>query len=593
MFAKYAGNIGVPTARLFSNKPERPQRRCPKIIEPRCDPKDENVGKDHKLKLTEKVFTANPKKSMWEFPECSGNICQKMPVRMDELYYKMSDKRRTYTQTWKTGPSLRTEVSEIYPPICRAHPAPTRLPRIKTRRITACRFARHVNWLIPCKGQIPKRPCPWFVMENCPNVYGKWKNPVKCEKVPTPYPCYSDCERSGQVVLRSIECKCLDRPAMCEIWEQLRRRKAFIKGREPDIGPFFERVDVEYKLPLDRAWKSIIRSIKELLCAISSSYCLSDETLKNALFGLIFKCSEPGSCESLFIEFGDDYTRILFGFVYFPNGNLNMFEARRLAVLLKYSKITIVGDFNCILFKLGFRLFALQSPRGVIRHGSRKDCGIVVEPKCDPKNPDVCKGREVKVTGRAYVIPREENSMWEYPECCANACLDLPARMDELHYKMSDKLVRQYSQTWAACPPLRIRETVICPEPCEAIPLPSRPIRKKGEGNSSADNPQLACPQPKLQGLIGCKDTSKHSCPHLELKGCAPSRSPPSCGPDQNILSKCKKEPTPYPCFSECQRPKPDPLNPTECKCNDPLPMCLVWEEFRRRLSKPKPKEQD
>uniref|UniRef100_A0A1A9ZCI4 Uncharacterized protein n=1 Tax=Glossina pallidipes TaxID=7398 RepID=A0A1A9ZCI4_GLOPL len=211
-----------------------------------------------------------------------------------------------------------------------------------------------------------------------------------------------------------------------------------------------------------------------------------------------------------------------------------------------------------------FRLFTLQSSKGAIRHSSRKDCGKVVEPKCDPKDPDVCKGREVKDTGRAYVVPREEKSIWEYPDCCANACLDLPARMDELHYKMSDKLVREYSQTWAPCPPLRIKETVICPEPCEAIPLPSRPTRKKGAGNSSAENRQLACPQPKLQGLIGCKDASKRSCPRFELKGCAPPRSPPSCTPDQNILSDCKKEPTPYPCFSECQRPKPDPLNPTE-----------------------------
>lgn len=240
-----------------------------------------------------------------------------------------------------------------------------------------------------------------------------------------------------------------------------------------------------------------------------------------------------------------------------------------------------------------FRLFTLHSSKGAIRHSSRKDCGKVVEPKCDPKDPDVCKGREVKVTGRAYVIPQEENSMWAYPDCCANACLDLPARMDELHYKTSDKLVREYSQTWAPCPPLRIKETVICPEPCEAIPLPSRPTRKKGGRNSSADNRQLACPQPKLQGLIVCKDAIKRSCPRFESKGCVASRSPPSCTPEENIQSDCKKEPAPYPCFSECQRPKPDPLNPTECKCTEQLPMCIVWEEFRKRLSKVKPKEQD
>lgn len=248
MFAKYVNNIGVPMARLFSYKPQKPQRCCPKVIEPRCDPKDENICKGHKLKLTDKVFITKPENSMWEFPECCGNICREMPVRMDELYYKTSDKRRTYTQTWKTGPSLRIEVCEIYPPICRAQPPPTRTRHVKRRPETACRLARYVNWLIPCKGHFPKRRCPWFQMENCGHICRKFKTPVKCKKIPTPYPCYSDCERCGQVPLRTIECKCLDRPAMCEVWEQLRRRKAFIKGREPDIGPFFGKMDVEYKV---------------------------------------------------------------------------------------------------------------------------------------------------------------------------------------------------------------------------------------------------------------------------------------------------------------------------------------------------------
>uniref|UniRef100_A0A1A9WLP8 Uncharacterized protein n=1 Tax=Glossina brevipalpis TaxID=37001 RepID=A0A1A9WLP8_9MUSC len=238
--------------------------------------------------------------------------------------------------------------------------------------------------------------------------------------------------------------------------------------------------------------------------------------------------------------------------------------------------------------------------QGWVRYASRKDCARVVEPKCDPNDPDVCKrratGKKSEVSGRSYVIPKVKDSMWEYPECCANACLDLPARTDELYYKMSNKLTRKYAQTWAACPPLRIRETVICPEPCEAIPIPTRPTRKKGEENSNADNPQLACPQQKLQGLMGCKEAnSKRTCPRFELKGCLPGRSPPSCSPDKSaqIESNCRKEPTPYPCFSECQRPTPDPLNPTECKCTDRLPMCIVWEEFRKRLSAVKPKEQD
>uniref|UniRef100_A0A1A9WLP6 Uncharacterized protein n=1 Tax=Glossina brevipalpis TaxID=37001 RepID=A0A1A9WLP6_9MUSC len=256
MFAKRANIIGVPMARLFSQKHQRPERCCPKVIEPRCDPKDESICKDHKLKLTDKIFTTKLKDSMWEFPECCGNICHRMPVRMDEIYYKMSDKRRTYTQTWTTPPSLRIEVCEIYPPLCRADQFPTGQRRTKSRTLTACRLARHVDWLRPCKGHYLKGRCPRFAMENCRNVYRMWKAPVRCKKVPTPYPSYSDCERCGQVPPRTTECKCLDRPAMCEVWEQLRRQRAIIKRGEPDIGPFFGKIEEEYKGLLAISWYS-------------------------------------------------------------------------------------------------------------------------------------------------------------------------------------------------------------------------------------------------------------------------------------------------------------------------------------------------
>ncbi|GBP09735.1 hypothetical protein EVAR_72469_1 [Eumeta japonica] len=46
----------------------------------------------------------------------------------------------------------------------------------------------------------------------------------------------------------------------------------------------------------------------------------------------------------------------------------------------------------------------------------------------------------------------QKNSMWENPECCVDTCPDFFPRFDELYYKTSDKLKRNYQQTWLSCP---------------------------------------------------------------------------------------------------------------------------------------------
>ncbi|XP_037892133.1 uncharacterized protein LOC119639034 [Glossina fuscipes] len=195
--------------------------------------------KGKELKLTDKIFTTKTKNSMWEFPECCGNICRQMPIRFDELYYKMSNKRtRKYPQTWVTPPKLRIKLAEIYPPLCRASPVPKRIRRPR-KKITPCRAADYSGGdLMPCL-LMPKPLCKLMVCEvnKKPKKCGRNAfliKPPKGKKQPTPYPCFSECKRVKPRPLRPIECKCLDKPSMCEAWERFRAQLTFVKGIPED-----------------------------------------------------------------------------------------------------------------------------------------------------------------------------------------------------------------------------------------------------------------------------------------------------------------------------------------------------------------------
>uniref|UniRef100_A0A1A9WLP4 Uncharacterized protein n=1 Tax=Glossina brevipalpis TaxID=37001 RepID=A0A1A9WLP4_9MUSC len=249
MFRKLANNIGFRFARSFTYSQPPPGRCCPEIVEPKCDPKDKDLCKKHTLKITDQSLFYIPKDTAWEYPECCGNVCPGMAVRMDTLYYKTTDKKtRKYTQTWKTAPALRIEVAEIYPPLCRAVPMPTR-PLRGRKPQSACRFARYTKKLLPCR-LLPKPLCNMCPKErtDCRHVYRKYKCPAKGVKVPTPYPSYSECKQCRRDPPRGKECKCLDRPALCVAWERFRRREAGFKPAEPDIGPFPGKIETEYKI---------------------------------------------------------------------------------------------------------------------------------------------------------------------------------------------------------------------------------------------------------------------------------------------------------------------------------------------------------
>ena len=73
---------------------------------------------------------------------------------------------------------------------------------------------------------------------------------------------------------------------------------------------------------------------------------------KKLKFKSVFRMCAAGQCESLFIEMFFGHIKVLFGVVYLPNGNLQMFEERHRHLFCKYSNIVVVGDFNCNLFNI-------------------------------------------------------------------------------------------------------------------------------------------------------------------------------------------------------------------------------------------------
>uniref|UniRef100_A0A1A9VTF8 Uncharacterized protein n=1 Tax=Glossina austeni TaxID=7395 RepID=A0A1A9VTF8_GLOAU len=215
-------------------------------------------------------------------------------------------------------------------------------------------------------------------------------------------------------------------------------------------------------------------------------------------------------------------------------------------------------------------------------------CVKIIKPKCDPDDPFVCLGKELLPTER-YIHP-EEKGMWKYPICCGRVCEDQPPRMDEYWYKVSDKK-RNYPQTWVSCPPITMIEIKLCPDHHQIKPLPTRPRRTKEEilGKMGKSNQRCKAASKllnKLKWLLPCKETNvgRKEC-RFKAEGCAAVRIPPKC-----FISKppsdCKKERTPYPSYSECEKVGKWEV-PTDSHCDTmyQAEMCEVWKEYRRRLA--------
>uniref|UniRef100_A0A1A9WLN8 Uncharacterized protein n=1 Tax=Glossina brevipalpis TaxID=37001 RepID=A0A1A9WLN8_9MUSC len=233
-------------------------------------------------------------------------------------------------------------------------------------------------------------------------------------------------------------------------------------------------------------------------------------------------------------------------------------------------------------------------------------CTKVIEPRCDPNYPEYCAEAmiERKPMSRYYRPEKyyrpqtKQTGMWKHPECCTRTCPGLPVRMDNVCYESSDKK-REYQQTWISCPPLSTVEIEMrCRDDYPLQPIPRRKKeelpKKKGMGKQLC---HLACKMSnKYRWLMPCKGLYPAHRKHRELccyrayrDGCDPPRNPPTCTRHAKSTNHMKKEPTPYPSYSECERMcKISKVLRDQCYRSQP-PMCEVWEEFRKRLFLPPP----
>ncbi|XP_067633501.1 uncharacterized protein [Eurosta solidaginis] len=200
------------------------------------------------------------------------------------------------------------------------------------------------------------------------------------------------------------------------------------------------------------------------------------------------------------------------------------------------------------------------------RSYATKKKGVNYRDQCDSLDPK-CGEKRMKEKQKKGKCEKDKKpqSMWLNPECCKNLCPDMLPRFDELYYKPSDKKERKYTQTWNECPEFKIVQKKLC---CfENLKYPPMERRKKKE------IPDTACPIVTAEEQKNCSIGGNKRCIKIRLPGCGQGRDPPKCfviKPPSN----CRKICTPYPAYSECNRPKPKQRHPVECNCLYVGPIC-------------------
>ncbi|XP_052853668.1 uncharacterized protein LOC128263050 [Drosophila gunungcola] len=216
----------------------------PKIpTEPRKDlkprePKDRTKVYDacwQSMRRTEYKCRSDPEFNVHAFIDarkhCLADPCASDVLSLDLTHYKPSDMgNRCYPRTWSECVVKRRKR--------KAHcvPSPPPMPRRQRKDHKACCPDMCVLGRLDLKLTEPCQlmkttACPRFKMPNCCVAA---RNPPKCRRPfrrcgsrrKTKYPSFSECCKDPFPDARPIECNCLLRPAICDMWRYYRRRNS-------------------------------------------------------------------------------------------------------------------------------------------------------------------------------------------------------------------------------------------------------------------------------------------------------------------------------------------------------------------------------
>ncbi|XP_016981665.1 uncharacterized protein LOC108046478 [Drosophila rhopaloa] len=203
----------------------------------RMEPKDKTKVYDacwQSTRRTEYKCRSDPEFNVPAFIDarkhCLADPCANDVLAIDITHYKPSDMgKRKYPRTWYECVVKRRKLKQ------HCVPTPPPIPRRKRKDLAAhcpvnmCVLGKlDLNLTEPCKLMKPSK-CPRFKMPNCCVAA---RDPPKCRRPfrrcgtrpKTKYPSFSECKKDPFPDARPIECNCLLRPAICEMWRYYRRR---------------------------------------------------------------------------------------------------------------------------------------------------------------------------------------------------------------------------------------------------------------------------------------------------------------------------------------------------------------------------------
>uniref|UniRef100_A0A1B0AAZ4 Uncharacterized protein n=1 Tax=Glossina pallidipes TaxID=7398 RepID=A0A1B0AAZ4_GLOPL len=217
-------------------------------------------------------------------------------------------------------------------------------------------------------------------------------------------------------------------------------------------------------------------------------------------------------------------------------------------------------------------------------------CPAVADSECDEKlqsclTKDACDGaiHQHKLK-HGEKRPTGFKSMWG--DLKPIECI-LPIRHDMEYYHSSDKLKRKYQQTWDECGAIKRKRKICCFDDLpEASPACTERRKLKVQSAVPGDDGKFKIDYELLKKCMNksIKKIPKEipRCLKIRLACCQPVAKNLKC--KGKPASKCKKTCTPYPSYSECQRPPTRKRRPVECKCTRMEAGCIVVEFLKRKI---------